>query len=188
MNRRTVIKTGLTSLGYASIFGGLSSAFLGCTKEQATVEEALQILDPNSASTIGILADLFIPSSDTPGALEVGVVKGIDQYLAHFVTPQNQQVILGGLKQLDLLSQQLFQQNLSELESNQQGQIMQFLSNDANNTADKSTHLFFLIREMVVKAYFQSEIIAKTVLKYDPIPGEYKGCVPYDQIGGQWTL
>lgn len=189
MNRRTAIKISFQHVVYAGLLGNLSSAIMACTRNEATEGIAiLKILDPTRAAILSIIADQMLPASDTPGALDVGVIPVIDQYLERFLSPENQQTILGGLDRVNQLSQQLFQQPLTGLDANQQMTIMDYLSKDANQSADKSKHLFFLLREMVVKAYFQSEMVAKNVLKYDPIPKVYKGCIPLKEVGGQWAI
>ena len=38
------------------------------------------------------------------------------------------------------------------------------------------------------QGFFTSKEIGTKVLIYDPIPGEYKGCIPLADVGGTWTL
>jgi hypothetical protein len=44
------------------------------------------------------------------------------------------------------------------------------------------------LKSAVLYAYFSSEEIGKNVLSYDPIPGEYRGCMPLSEVGNTWSL
>ncbi len=45
------------------------------------------------------------------------------------------------------------------------------------------------LKSMALWGYFSSEEIGMKHLNYDPIPGEYRGCIPLDEVGGKnWSL
>ena len=44
------------------------------------------------------------------------------------------------------------------------------------------------IKSLMLWAYFSSEGVGKNVLNYDPIPGEYLGCIPLIEVGNSWSL
>jgi hypothetical protein len=44
------------------------------------------------------------------------------------------------------------------------------------------------IKSMMLWGYFTSQEIGKNVLSYDPIPGNYNGCIPLSDIGNTWSL
>jgi hypothetical protein len=44
------------------------------------------------------------------------------------------------------------------------------------------------IKELTVIGYFTSELVGKSVLKYDPVPGRFDPCIPLAEVGNaQWT-
>jgi hypothetical protein len=36
--------------------------------------------------------------------------------------------------------------------------------------------------------YFTSEVGATQVLRYDPVPGAYHGCIPFEEVGKTWAI
>ncbi|MEM8909460.1 MAG: gluconate 2-dehydrogenase subunit 3 family protein [Bacteroidota bacterium] len=44
------------------------------------------------------------------------------------------------------------------------------------------------LKELTLLGYFASEEVGENILKYDPIPGSYSGCVPLADIGIAWSL
>jgi hypothetical protein len=44
-----------------------------------------------------------------------------------------------------------------------------------------------MMKELALLGYFQSERISKEVLSYDPTPGPYIGCMPYSDVGKNWS-
>ena len=52
----------------------------------------------------------------------------------------------------------------------------------------KEKTFFHQIKELTVVGYFTSEIVGRTVLHYDPVPGRFQGCVPISEVGNVlWT-
>ena len=49
---------------------------------------------------------------------------------------------------------------------------------------EKDPHIFKEMRDLTVSGYCTSEQGAKQLLKYDPIPGPYKGC----RSSNGWSL
>ena len=46
---------------------------------------------------------------------------------------------------------------------------------------------FMTIKELTVGGFCMSEAGATKVLKYDKTPGEYKGCIPFEEVGKTWA-
>ncbi|HMR57922.1 MAG TPA: gluconate 2-dehydrogenase subunit 3 family protein, partial [Cyclobacteriaceae bacterium] len=41
--------------------------------------------------------------------------------------------------------------------------------------------------ELVLAGYFSSEPGATQALQYNPVPGPFRGCVPYAEVGKAWA-
>ncbi|WP_332910775.1 gluconate 2-dehydrogenase subunit 3 family protein [Algoriphagus boritolerans] len=52
----------------------------------------------------------------------------------------------------------------------------------------RASRIYRSLKSTVLWAYFTSEGIGKNVLSYDPIPGEFKGCIPVSEVGNTWSL
>jgi hypothetical protein len=46
---------------------------------------------------------------------------------------------------------------------------------------------YFSLKDLTVTGYFTSEPGATLALRYDPMPGAYRGCVPLREIGRAWA-
>ena len=48
---------------------------------------------------------------------------------------------------------------------------------------------FRTLKELTWIGFFTSETIGEEYLAYDPVPGRYDGCLPFEENGGkQWSL
>ena len=55
-------------------------------------------------------------------------------------------------------------------------------------SAFSARNFFESFKQLTLLGYFTSEIGATQALKMDQIPGEYIGCINYDEVGGAWAL
>jgi gluconate 2-dehydrogenase gamma chain len=44
------------------------------------------------------------------------------------------------------------------------------------------------MKELTTLGFFTSEAGASRFLKYAPIPGPYRGDIPYSEVGAAWAL
>ena len=66
------------------------------------------------------------------------------------------------------------------------GEYLDALEDNPNAVFDKDAQIFYLlssIRGMTVWGWQTNEEIGKNVLWYDPVPGQYKGCIPLSEAG-----
>jgi len=47
---------------------------------------------------------------------------------------------------------------------------------------------FKMLKDLTYEGYFTSEKVGKEVLRFDPIPGSYQGCIPLEDVGRLWTI
>jgi gluconate 2-dehydrogenase gamma chain len=83
-SRRTMLEATLGLVGMVALCG------LATTRAAATAAQnspMLRYFTPSEAATIDALVAQIIPTDDTPGAREMGVVRFIDQALAGFLSP-----------------------------------------------------------------------------------------------------
>jgi hypothetical protein len=48
-------------------------------------------------------------------------------------------------------------------------------------------HYFTLMKQLTLLGFFTSEPGSTRVLRYRPVPGKYKGCVPYRKGETSWA-
>jgi gluconate 2-dehydrogenase gamma chain len=154
---------------------------------------SLKALNPHQDATVTTMADLILPATETPGAKEVRVNEFIDHIIADWFLDEERARFLGGLADVDLLTQSLFQKNFVDASAAQQAQILRSLGDDmaaeANALASGSrgyrgslpepdTNFYFMLRQLVFVGYFTSEAGFTQQLHEEIIPGRFDGCVP----------
>jgi hypothetical protein len=91
---------------------------------------SLKALNPHQDATVTTMADLILPATETPGAKEVRVNEFIDHIIADWFLDEERARFLGGLADVDLLTQSLFQKNFVDASAAQQAQILRSLGDD----------------------------------------------------------
>ena len=68
---------------------------------------------------------------------------------------------------------------------------IQILNNIQNDKKNKIRNFYMKMKSDIIITYFRSEVGAKEILKYNGpsvVLGNYKGCVPFDNIGKSWAI
>lgn len=182
MNRREALKRAALMLGVAlspSLISGVLRAQTG-----AGGGKTVFLTIPQLATTSAVVERIF-PKTDTPGAIDAGVPGFIDVMAGGYMAPADQRTLTAGLADVELRSQAAHQKGFAQLSATQQDALLKTLSSEPNG---KSLGFFRQIRELTVVGYFTSELVGKTVLHYDPVPGRYDACVPIADVGRvNWT-
>lgn len=170
IDRREAIKRAALMFGAAvsaSTFNGLMAAdrkALG-----AGANWTPKYLGRKQAKMVTLAADLILPKSDTPGAIDVGVPQFIDFSYGKFMDDEEKATFDKGLA---LWSKAGF------LKASKDEQIA-LLKKAKNSSRPFIRHL----RQLTILGYFTSEEVMKNVTTYDPVPGKYVGCVSIEETG-----
>jgi len=132
------------------------------------------------------LVDLIIPESDTPGALAANVHQFIDVMLDGWAATDTRLRFLDTFNNIDSRSLALTGKKFSDATRTKQIKLLEVL--DKESFSDNGTDIFFReFKALVVFGYYSSEEGASVELRYDRIPGAYKGCIPLDEVGRSWS-
>ncbi len=147
-------------------------------------------LTPDQAQTIRAVADVIIPKTDTPGAIDVGVPGFIDQMLKEVYSKEDQDRFIAGLTtfeegalkagdafvDMDLEAQLAYLKSVHDpaVEAQKKGEL-------------KERPFILMVKELTLLGFFTSEPGATQVLQYNPVPGAYQGCVPLAEVGKTWA-
>jgi hypothetical protein len=175
MNRRDALQH------VAILLGGAISApvMAGVMGEKTYTGESLRVtLDQESL--LAEVADIIIPTTNTPGAKAAGVEKFIVRVVRDCYTKEEQKSFYEGLSKLDADSKTKFGKGFSDLDTSQKNEMVK------QTTVDNKP-FFLKMKELTVTGYFTSEIGATKALEYLPIPGRFEGCVPLKPGQKAWT-
>lgn len=192
MNRRELLKNTALFIGYSATIGAFSNAFTACATTAKSAGTAMpRYLNQAQFNLLSAIADTLLPKTNTPSASEVGVPKHIDEVLGTLFNAQSQVEFATNLANLDANCQKSKGKSFLECNATERHAYLVQLDKEPNvfvasmwgiTLADNPPkHTFFNdLKGLLVSSYFTSKEIGMNVLAYEPIPGDYIGCVPYD--------
>ena len=196
MDRRKALKDSgilaLATLGAPSILSMLQSC-----QTQERLDWQPKFFSEKEARTVSKLVDLLLPTTDTPGALDVKVDIFMDKFFAEAVDESGQLQTREAISAFNDQCKAQHGKDFPSLEGSLQQQVMRLAENSHKfnpgvwGTAvgeQQPISFYRSIKSMALWAYMSSEEVGKNVLNYDPIPQEYLGCIPLDEVGNRWTL
>lgn len=122
------------------------------------------------SETISTVADLIIPRTDTPGAIDAGVPSFIEHIVKNIQSKVAEDRFYSGLERFEATCSDQFGTAFSNLS---QADQERYLSEkiDAKDPFIKDLHA------LTLTAYFTSQQGMTEALVYDPIPMNYQPCV-----------
>ncbi|WP_372781521.1 gluconate 2-dehydrogenase subunit 3 family protein [Litorivivens sp.] len=195
MKRRELIQH-LGLITGAALSPSVVQAMINGIDGRVTIQNP--VLSDSQRATCSVLAEMVIPRTDTPGALDAGVPHFIELMVSDWYTPTERQIFLDGLATLDSHCQTQFGNPfLSCTEENQIAALthMETLGADyksqtsaapMSKEVDENVPFFGKLKELTVIGYYTSEVGAKQELIYQPMPMEYRD-IDFREVGRQWS-
>jgi hypothetical protein len=195
MDRRDVLKAMGLLLGAGLSPSCRRALESGVDLSAAPVNGALGV---EQLEMIARLAELIIPKTDTPGAIEAGVPAFIHQIVVDWYTESERAIFLDGLAGLEAAARQHWSRGFLDLEPAEQAQLLTELEppmDDASVVvaavppgAGGDVPFFQKLKELTVLGYYTSEMGATSELLYRPVPGAYDGDALFSDSGRQWMF
>jgi hypothetical protein len=163
---------------------------------QATrpVTGQLTYLNAHQNATVTAIAELILPRTNTPGATDAGVNEFIDLIVGSWYSDRERGDFVAGLIDIDARSQARGTDFVDLDEADQIALLTEleaesFALREAQEDAFAAArgawneHIFQRLKYLTLYGYYTSEEGAEE-LHFRIIPGEFKGCVPYEEIHG----
>jgi hypothetical protein len=163
------------------------TAFGGLTPDKIEDMPASYFSSPRRA-LLDEVVDQMIPATDTPGALSIGVPGYIDKMMAQWASQDTKKAFDGVLDAIDAQATSTHGKGLLALEADQRLEILKQYD-AANLTADLKSMMgaYARFKELVMTAFFLSEIGATEVLRLEEVPGPFRGDIPVSDVGRAWA-
>lgn len=197
MDRRAALKKTAMVAGSAALVPSLFSLLQSCQQKKRINWEPI-FLTINQAELISTLVDTLLPKTETPGALDVKVDVFIDLVFAKLFNKAGQDAMIAQMEQFNTACKEKFGSVFSELSEQDRDAFLkkeEFESGKYNGSVwgtavgeQKPVGFYRTLKSLALWGYFSSKEIGKNVLNYDPIPGEYLGCIPLSDVGNTWCL
>ncbi len=179
----------------------LIAAVTGCAfvgHDALWAAEFPQAALPYSDSDVDFLddvADTILPTTDTPGARDAAVGRFIARYSAACYPPEHIALLKSGMSDIDAQMQVLQSKGFRQASAVARISLLTQIDRQAKeharqadaNSGENSPHYFTLMKQLTLFGFFTSEPGATRVARYRPIPGRYKGCIPYVKGETFWS-
>ena len=185
LNRRDAFRGLALTMGMVSVgFAGPVAAALPPLSWSPTA------LDAEQARALDAAAELIVPTTDTPGAREAKAPQFVDRAIATYLQQPQAELLKSGLTQMNADARAGHGKAFADLTAAQQAALLTRYDQEAAaaRKAWEPRHFFSLLKEYVTIGYFTSEPGATLALRYEPVPGEYHGCIPLAEVGKAWAL
>ena len=186
MDRRKAIKRTGFLLGGTAFSAAIFSTITSC---QSTATEVLSwtpsFLSTDQAKVVEVIADILIPRTDTPGAIDAGVPAYIDLMLKENFSKENQDKVAAGFMDFAKKCHAANGKSFMDSTPEQKLSFLQGLEKEALKSKDPS--FIGVMKELTYRGFFTSEVGMTEVMQYDPVPGNYDGCISLEEAGGAWA-
>ncbi|RAO76236.1 gluconate 2-dehydrogenase subunit 3 family protein [Dyella jiangningensis] len=133
---------------------------------------------------ISSVVDIIIPRSDTPGAVDVGVPRFIDEMFANVYAKADQERYMSALAAFDQAGGKPFLQ-LSEAQ--RKALVMKLHAEALADPKDTATALaassVLMNKKLAMMGFFLSQPGCTEVLQYSAVPGAYHADIPLAKAG-----
>jgi Gluconate 2-dehydrogenase subunit 3 len=137
------------------------------------------LLDPNY-ELLSEIADIIIPTTDTPGAKAANVAQFITIFVEDCYKTDDKTAFYKGLTDFQVACAAAYKKSFMDLS---QAERVAYLTK-----LDKAANPFFkTMKRLTAAGYFTSEIGMSQALAYNPIPKSWKGCVPLEKGQKAWA-
>lgn len=145
-----------------------------------------KFLNASEMALVAALAQTIIPKTDTAGAIEAGVPEAIQGLASEWGDDNHRKYTRTGLVALDKHFKSVGGQAFADQSEKQRESLLS--KYDADVFGGKVKDDFYRnFKSTVATAYYMSEPGATEELIYEAVPGEWKGCVPFSDIGRTWA-
>lgn len=163
----------------------IASIFDSCVAPAAGEVWTPEFFSVEEGKMVSKIADLLIPTTDTPGALDALVPQYLDRVAKKMLTSEEKSFVNNGLKAMAEACKKATGKDF--LSCTEAEQIAFLQAEEKVAIESKEPTLFGSLKESIYRGFFSSEEGATEVLMYDPVPGNYDGCIPYSDVNGTWA-
>lgn len=175
MNRREALKMTASVTGFALTSSVIFGILNGC-QPTGKPDWTPVFLTPEQIPLINSITDCILPSTETPGALELHVPEFIDLMLKDNYPKKDQDLFKNGLVSFQNKVKEKYNSTFEECSKEDQ---IDFLTlEDTNAIQAKERSFYIIVKELTLLGFFTTETVMNTMLNYNPVPGEHKACIP----------
>ncbi|WP_373513501.1 gluconate 2-dehydrogenase subunit 3 family protein [Persicitalea sp.] len=177
MNRRDAVQRISMLMGGIALSGPVVSGILG---EKTHFGESVYAT-PQQEKLLAELADVIIPTTDTPGAKAAGAEQFIIRVMRDCTPLEEQKAFYASLDKFDSDSKAAYGKNFAAISNDQKVAMVKKL-------IETDKEFFKDMKRLTAIGYFTSEIGATKALEYIEAPGRLEACIPLKPGQKAWAL
>jgi len=187
MDRRDAVKRVGLLMGGAVSAPALAAILNGCAPKSEPLAWQPTFFTEDQAKAVADMSDIFIPTTDTPGARELGIPQFIEEMVAQIYDDDYRGRFTNGLNEILEKVKTEEGNPFHELDKEVKEKLVSGLNEDAVKTIPlpkaEERGFILLFKELLLMGYCTSETGATQVLQYQQVPGAYNGCIPMAEAG-----
>lgn len=190
MNRRDAI----TRVGL--ILGGTvigAELFLSGCSNRTELAATGKDFSLDTVAFLDEVGETILPTTHaSPGAKAAKIGTFMSVIVTDCYEAKDQKTFMEGISKLNDTAETLFSKNFMALSADEKHSLLIKLDkeakeHDAAKEEGKPSHYFSMMKQLTLWGYFTSEIGSTKALRYEPLPGSYDGCMPYQQGDKAWA-
>lgn len=208
MNRRDAVKRVAILMGGALSASTLSVMLDSCNNGDQKGKG--KDFTEDEKKMVSRMADVIIPRTDTPGAVDAGVPAFIVMMMQECYPQEDQKQFHDGLAAFDKWSDDQYGDPFLQLAAEEQEMAVsdldkQILGKDKDtlepstgeshrqglagrkDQLDNDLNFYRKLKELTLLGFFTSKPGATETLRYVQVPGRYDGCMPYEEGDKAWA-
>ena len=170
--------------------GTIAGILGGCSARTPSGSFTARTLTQGRDEMVAAIAELIIPQTDTPGARQAQVHEFIDVMLTDWYGAEERDRFLLGLAEVD--DRAIASRGAAFMQLEEAGRHALLLELDAEafggaeGVPGGDPPFFRTMKSLTLLGYYTSEVGGTQELRQMPM-GEYRGDVPFDEIGRAWA-
>ena len=179
-----------------TLLAALSAAALGtlgagcAERSEPSAKIAGRFFDADELALLANVVEIVIPTTDTPGARAAKVHLFIDALMADWANGETQLEIRRAVNSVNTAALARHDADFNTLpESRQIGVVaaVDAAAFAADAEAGSERRSFRRLKELIFRGFYLSRIGATEELRFELVPGEFRGCVPLAEVGRTWA-
>lgn len=190
-SRRSFLKSITTMFGGAVVgsmlTGNAISVAMAYVPKSDSVLTDGKIFNQAQLMLLKQICAIVIPKTETLGAAEVDTHGFIDNQLYHCHTKPEQEKAVAVLTLINQTAEKSTSTLFLKLNADQQFQLLTELDLGEKRFDQTQRQAFKTLKQLICFGYYTSQVGATEELRYDPVPGGFKGSIPYKISDPSWA-
>lgn len=134
------------------------------------------------------LSDVIIPQTDSPGALIAGAAAKVEEVITGRFRSAERKKWLAGLISVHTALDLGVGGDFMKASPANQANAVKKLDQMAYSKGGGVSGSYRALKSALATAYYLSEPGATEELRYEAVPGDWKACIPFSEIGRTWAV